>query len=233
MGQAPGAGQDGRARDEGDVGSILPIRRRAVIFSREGCMTMKYSTKLSDAVHIMIFIHLNPNMDLSSQAIAKSLKSNPSFVRQILMKLRTAGLVQSVRGRPRPKLARDPGAISLLEIYRAVEGGKRLLHLDTHINPICNIGFNIQYALRHAYEKVQDAAENVMNSITLADILAEYAASAQRLKAGKERLSKSLLMGASASAQESEPAQDGGEPLSGTAEPGAAGHDAAVKDVTG
>ena len=87
-------------------------------------MTMKYSTKLSDAVHIMIFIHLNPNMDLSSQAIAKSLKSNPSFVRQILMKLRTAGLVQSVRGRPRPKLARDPGAISLLEIYRAVEGGK-------------------------------------------------------------------------------------------------------------
>ncbi len=233
MGQAPGAGQDGRARDEGDVVSILPIRRRAVIFSREGCMTMKYSTKLSDAVHIMIFIHLNPNMDLSSQAIAKSLKSNPSFVRQILMKLRTAGLVQSVRGRPRPKLARDPGAISLLEIYRAVEGGKRLLHLDTHINPICNIGFNIQYALRHAYEKVQDAAENVMNSITLADILAEYAASAQRLKAGKERLSKSLLMGASASAQESEPAQDGGEPLSGTAEPGAAGHDAAVKDVTG
>ena len=105
-------------------------------------MTMKYSTKLSDAVHIMIFIHLNPNMDLSSQAIAKSLKSNPSFVRQILMKLRTAGLVQSVRGRPRPKLARDLGAISLLEIYRAVEGGKRLLHLDTHINPICNIGFN-------------------------------------------------------------------------------------------
>lgn len=196
-------------------------------------MTMKYSTKLSDAVHIMVFIHLNPNMDLSSQAIAKSLKSNPSFVRQILMKLRTAGLVQSVRGRPRPKLARDPGAISLLEIYRAVEGGKRLLHLDTHINPICNIGFNIQYALRHAYEKVQDAAENVMNSITLADILAEYAASAQRLKAGKERLSKSLLMGASASAQESEPAQDGSEPLSGTAEPGAAGHDAAVKDVTG
>ena len=196
-------------------------------------MTMKYSTKLSDAVHIMIFIHLNPNMDLSSQAIAKSLKSNPSFVRQILMKLRTAGLVQSVRGRPSPKLARDPGAISLLEIYRAVEGGKRLLHLDTHINPICNIGFNIQYALRHAYEKVQDAAENVMNSIPLADILAEYAASAQRLKAGKERLSKSLLMGASASAQESEPAQDGGEPLSGTAEPGAAGHDAAVKDVTG
>ena len=72
-----------------------------------------------------------------------------------------------------------------------------------------------------------------MNSITLADILAEYAASAQRLKAGKERLSKSLLMGASASAQESEPAQVGSEPQSGTAEPGAAGHDAAVKDVTG
>ena len=194
-------------------------------------MTMKYSTKLSDAVHIMIFIHLNPNMDLSSQAIAKSLKSNPSFVRQILMKLRTAGLVQSVRGRPRPKLARDPGAISLLEIYRAVEGGKRLLHLDTHINPICNIGFNIQYALRHAYEKVQDAAENVMNSITLADILAEYAASAERLKAGKERLSKSLLMGASASAQGVESAQAGAGPLPGSPEPGVAEHDAAVKDA--
>ena len=112
-----------------------------------------------------------------------------------------------------------------------MEGGKRLLHLDTHINPICNIGFNIQYALRHAYEKVQDAAENVMNSITLADILAEYAASAERLKAGKERLSKSLLMGASASAQGAESAQAGAEPLPGSPEPGVAEHDAAVKDA--
>lgn len=177
---------------------------------------MKYSTKLSDAVHIMVFIHLNPHMDLSSQAIAKSLKSNPSFVRQILMKLRTAGLVQSVRGRPRPKLARDPGEISLLEIYQAVEGSKRLLHLDTHINPICNIGFNIQYALRHAYEKVQDAAEGVMNSITLADILAEYAASAKRLQAGKERLSMSLQMSSSA-AGASEAAETADESPAGAA----------------
>lgn len=49
---------------------------------------MKYSTKLSDAVHIMALIAINQNSALSSSAIATSVKTNPAFVRQIMMKLK-------------------------------------------------------------------------------------------------------------------------------------------------
>ena len=31
---------------------------------------MKYSTRLSDAVHLLLFIHLEPDADLSSAAVA-------------------------------------------------------------------------------------------------------------------------------------------------------------------
>ena len=34
---------------------------------------MKYPTRVSDAVHIMVFIYLNPTQDLSSVAIARRL----------------------------------------------------------------------------------------------------------------------------------------------------------------
>ena len=35
----------------------------------------------------------------------------------------------------------------MYDIYRAVEGDKPLLHLDTDTNPDCGIGINIQFAL--------------------------------------------------------------------------------------
>ena len=113
---------------------------------------MKYSTKLSDAVHIMAFIEINHDFDLSSTAIATSIQTNPAFVRQIMMKLRKAGLMSSVTGHAKPSLAKPAEQITLLEIYKAVEGDKPLLHLDTHTNPECGVGVNIQLALLDYYQ---------------------------------------------------------------------------------
>ena len=63
---------------------------------------MKYSTRLSDAVHILAFIALNPNGSLSSSSIAESIHTNPGCVRQLMSALRRAGLISSVKGHPRP-----------------------------------------------------------------------------------------------------------------------------------
>ena len=52
---------------------------------------MKYSTKVSDAVHILAFIQLNPTGSLSSDSIAKSMHTNPGCVRQVMSALRKAG----------------------------------------------------------------------------------------------------------------------------------------------
>lgn len=135
---------------------------------------MKYSTKLSDAVHIMAFIAIHQEYDLSSTVIADSIQTNPAFVRQIMMKLKKAGLMSSVNGHAKPSLAKPTDNITLLDIYKAVEGNKPLLHLDTHTNPECGVGINIQLALQDFYNEIQKQTENHMSSISLQDIIELY-----------------------------------------------------------
>lgn len=135
---------------------------------------MKYSTKLSDAVHILAFIILNPNGSLTSDSIAKSIHTNPGCVRQLMSSLRRAGLISSVKGHPKPALARDFSMVTLLDIYQAVEGEKPLLHLDTHTNPECGVGICIQLSLQDFFDQIQKKAEEEMKSITLQDILDRY-----------------------------------------------------------
>lgn len=135
---------------------------------------MKYSTRLSDAVHLLLFVKLNPGQTLSSDAIAKSICTNPSYVRQMMAKLKAAELLNSNRGQAKPSLSREVYEISLLDVYRAVEGEKPLLHLDTHTNPDCGVGVHIQYALQTYFDQVQKETETAMSQITLQDILDTY-----------------------------------------------------------
>lgn len=135
---------------------------------------MKYSTKLSDAVHIMAFISLNPVENLSSEKIAYSIKTNPSYVRQIMSLLRKSNLITSIKGHPKPTLTKEPKNITLLDIYKSVESEKPLLHLDTHTNPECGVGVQIQLSLQDYFNKIQECAEKQMQKITLQDILNKY-----------------------------------------------------------
>ena len=135
---------------------------------------MKYPTKLSDAVHILAFLALHPGANLTSERIAESIQTNPGYVRQLMSALRRGGLLTSVKGHPRPALTREPEQITLLDAYRAVEGDKPILHQDTHTNPACGVGVNIQLALADCYQEVQKSAEEKMREITLAQILTRY-----------------------------------------------------------
>lgn len=135
---------------------------------------MKYPTRLSDAVHILAFIALYADCDLTSNKLAESVQTNPAYVRQLMSALRKGGLLVSVKGHPRPALAREPEKITLLDAYRAVEGNKPLLHQDIHTNPACGVGVNIQLVLRDCYDLVQARAEEAMRSITLQEILERY-----------------------------------------------------------
>lgn len=135
---------------------------------------MKYPTKLSDAVHILAFLALHPGVCLTSEKIAQSVQTNPAYVRQLMSALRRGGLLRSVKGHARPVLAKAPGEITLLDAYRAVEGDKPILHQDTHTNPACGVGVNIQLVLADCYREIQAAAEQKMQEITLADLLARY-----------------------------------------------------------
>lgn len=154
---------------------------------------MKYSTRLSDAMHILAFITLQKDETLTSDRIAESLHTNPACVRLLMSKMRSCGIIASVKGHPRPSLTRDPAAITLFEVYRAVEGDKPLLHLDTHTNPACGVGVNIQLSLADCFARVQARAEEEMRSITLADVLEAYRRKIAALAAGAALREMSVL----------------------------------------
>lgn len=56
---------------------------------------MKYSTKLSDTIHILIFIALGDDEQLSSTKIAESIKTNPAYVRQLMAALKMQALLST------------------------------------------------------------------------------------------------------------------------------------------
>ena len=135
---------------------------------------MKYPTKLSDAVHVLAFLALHPGAALTSERIAESVKTNPAYIRQLMSALRKAGLLASVKGHPRPTLIKEPEDITLLDVYRAIEGDKPILHQDTHTNPDCGVGVNIQLTLRDYYDEIQKVAEDRMRAITWQNIINTY-----------------------------------------------------------
>lgn len=135
---------------------------------------MKYSARLSDAVHILAFILENKNEKLTSADIAVSIQTNPSYIRQLMAQLKKADLLITQQGQARPMLGKSPQEITLLMIYRAVEGEKPLLHLDTHTNPACGVGVHIQLSLAEYYQRIQQKAEQEMDAITLADIMETF-----------------------------------------------------------
>lgn len=134
---------------------------------------MKTSHKLSDAVHILAYIVVMHDGDLSSATIAGSVASNQSLIRRLMSQLRQAGLIETSPGKVAPKLAKPATAITLLAIYQAINADDRrdLLHVDPKTNLRCPVGANIQATLDGAYQQVQLAAEQAMQAITLQQII--------------------------------------------------------------
>ncbi|WP_034251026.1 Rrf2 family transcriptional regulator [Bifidobacterium crudilactis] len=140
---------------------------------------MRYSTQLSDAVHILAYIAVFSESDaVTSDILAASIETNPTNVRKIMGKLRQHGLIHTVNGRPKPTLSRPVEDITLYDVFISVNEDARLIEVDDHTNPRCIIGANIQQALEKEYDRLQQAAENEMKQVTLADILRSISTSA-------------------------------------------------------
>ncbi|MBO0452425.1 MULTISPECIES: Rrf2 family transcriptional regulator [Enterococcus] len=137
---------------------------------------MKYSVQFSDAIHILAYIEIFQGTDaLSSEMIAGSVETNPANVRKIMSQLKKAELIHTQIGKPTPTLAKAPAEITLLEIYKSIEGNTNLIQVDPKTNPNCIVGANIQDVLNEKYEELQKKVEDEMRSITLAALVHKIA----------------------------------------------------------
>ncbi|AFS41184.1 MAG: Rrf2 family transcriptional regulator [Leuconostoc gelidum] len=132
---------------------------------------MRVSYKLSDAIHILAYIEIFKQHDLSSKAIAASIGSNASVVRNLMLDLRAANLLTTHQGIAAPELAKSPNDISIYAVYCAINMTHKLLHIDPKTNPNCLVGGHIQDTLNQFYDDIETAAYDQMKTISLAHVI--------------------------------------------------------------
>ncbi|MET3696855.1 Rrf2 family protein [Bacillus oleivorans] len=134
---------------------------------------MKISSRFTVAVHILALISIQKNAVCTSEWIAQSVNTNPVVIRKILGKLKEAGFVQVHRGVGGAELLKPLAEITLLDVYHAVEvvGEGELFQFHEQPNPNCPVGANIQGVLELILLKAQAAMENVLQEISLEELV--------------------------------------------------------------
>ena len=136
---------------------------------------MQIGSRFTIGVHIITAIdYFSDTGRVSSDFLAGSIGVNPVIVRTVISQLREAGIVRTLRGSSGAKLAKQPGEITLYDIYKAVDSvdvDEGLFHFHEHPSPDCPIGKNIRRALDPRLADAQRALEESLRSATLEDIL--------------------------------------------------------------
>lgn len=136
---------------------------------------MKIATRFPIAVHTLLCIaYFEGKERTTSEFIAGSVNVNPVIIRQVLQKLKAAGLVEVTRGQGGARLAKDPSDITLLDAFQAVESvDGALFGMHEAPNPTCPVGEAIGPVLGSRLDAAQATLEADLASTTLADLLAE------------------------------------------------------------
>lgn len=134
---------------------------------------MPHNSQFAIAIHILTLLAQAEGETTTSEFIAGSVNTNPVFIRRVLGLLSHTGLVVSQPGIGGGwRLLRDPAAITLLEVYRAVEEGHLLAMHHSLPNPACLIGRNIQRTLTVYFDEAERAFEQALARRTIAEVLA-------------------------------------------------------------
>ena len=133
---------------------------------------MQISSRFTIAVHILTCIdYFAEEYTITSEFLADSVGVNPVIIRQVILQLKAAGLVEVVRGKTGITLSRKLEDITLYDVYEAVESVKgKLFRFHENPNPKCPVGKNIHSALDGKLDEIQDTLESKMKSITIRDV---------------------------------------------------------------
>ena len=134
---------------------------------------MQIPSRFTIAVHTLMCIdHFAGQHKTTSEFIASSVNVNPVIIRQVLQKLKAAGLVTVERGAGGAALARPASDITLLDVLQAIEGVKGpLFNFHENPNPAGPVGAAVRPVLEGRLQKAQSAMEQELASTSLADLL--------------------------------------------------------------
>ena len=133
---------------------------------------MQFSSRFPIAIHILLAIaEFEGKEKTTSVFLAGSVNVNPVIIRNTLRQLKSAGLVTVKAGEGGAALAKEPKAITLTDVFDAVEKEEELFHFHENPNPQCPVGKNVHAVLDNRLFAIQDAMREKMSSITLQDLI--------------------------------------------------------------
>lgn len=134
---------------------------------------MSISSRFSVGIHILSLLELNKENVNSSEWIAKSVNTNSVVIRKIMGMLKNAGLVNVRPGVAGAELAKELSAITLLDVYKAVNvvQENELFSIHGNPNPECPVGKNIQEAVMPIFTAAQLALEKSLGNVTIEDVV--------------------------------------------------------------
>lgn len=133
---------------------------------------MQFSSRLPIAVHILLAIaEFEGKEKTTSVFLAGTVNVNPVIIRNTLGQLKAAGLVTVKAGEGGASLAKEPGDITLLDVFVAVEKDEELFHFHENPNPDCPVGKNVHAVLDSKLLAIQETMREQMKSTTLQDLI--------------------------------------------------------------
>ena len=133
---------------------------------------MQITSRFTIAIHMLTAIDCFKEPEKrTSSFLAGSIGVNPVIVRNVMGQLKEAGLISSSQGRSGMSLKKDLKGITFYDVYKAGIGKEGLFHFHEHPNMKCYVGRNIHKALDGRLRQVQNAMEDEMKSITVADVV--------------------------------------------------------------
>lgn len=140
---------------------------------------MKSNTRFTVAIHILTLLAQRTDVPVTSEYIAGSVNTNPVVIRRVLGSLRRARLVASQGGNGGGwRLVGDPAAITLADVYAAVEEENLFPLHHRPPNANCPVGRHIQDALSRRFNAASRAMKDELARTTIADMLREVLAPA-------------------------------------------------------
>lgn len=120
---------------------------------------------------LLCISYFSKDNKVTSDFIASSVGVNPVIVRNMLIKLKAAGLIDVKAGTGGATLAVDSKKITFLDIYNASGcDEKPIFNFHEHPNQKCPVGSRIHKVLDGRLDELQESLNKKMKTMTLADV---------------------------------------------------------------
>ncbi len=128
------------------------------------------ATRFAVAAHIMLLLAAEGGRTrTTSLKLARSVNTNPVVVRRITGQLARAGLIRVHRGPGGAELTRPAAAISLCDVWRAVNAHpcRPLLPIHNLSDPDCAVGRRVRGVLVDAFGHAEAEFEAALSRLAL------------------------------------------------------------------